>query len=62
MVRSWGIPNMEYSPIWQSKLPLEIKIFLWLVIKDKNLTRINLLKKDWSGSPDCLFCDQLKEY
>ena len=51
-----GIPNTEYDTIWKSKIPLKIKIFLWLVRKNKILTKLNLVKKGWSGPTDCPFC------
>ena len=53
-----GIPNKEYNSIWKSHIPLKIKIFLWLVRRDKILTKINLVAKGWQGDISCVFCGQ----
>jgi hypothetical protein len=44
--------------IWKAKLPLKIKIFLWQMCQDAVLTRENMKKRQWSGSPVCSFCNQ----
>jgi hypothetical protein len=41
--------------IWKSKVPLKIMIFLWQLFRDAVLTRDNLKKRDWLGSPLCSF-------
>ena len=51
-----GVPNNTFITIWQAKIPLKIKIFLWLVKKNKILTKVNLAKRGWQGSVDCPFC------
>ena len=40
-----GVPNTEFDYLWMSKLPLKIKISIWLVRKNKILTKDNLVKK-----------------
>ena len=42
--------------IWGVRLPLKVKIFLWLVLKGKILTKDNLLRRGWSGDEACVFC------
>jgi zinc-binding in reverse transcriptase len=37
-------------------VPLKIKILMWLVQKQKILTRDNLIQKGWIGSSQCCFC------
>ena len=37
---------------------MKIKIFLWLVRRDKILTKLNLVAKGWQGDTTCVFCDQ----
>jgi hypothetical protein len=37
-------------------LPHKIKVFLWLVLKNKILTKDNLRKRNWQDSLDCVFC------
>ena len=55
-----GIPNTEYQSIWKSHIPLKIKIFLWLVRKNKILTKANLKIKGWQDDSFCVFCSQLE--
>lgn len=40
----------------RSKIPLKIRIFLWLVKQKKVLTRVNLSKNGWQGYVRCPFC------
>lgn len=54
------ILNNTYNMIWYSKISLKIKIFLWLVGKNKILTKVNLLKRGWQEATDCVFCGQPK--
>lgn len=46
-----------HKKIWKGKIPSEIKVFLWLILNNAILTKDNLLKRNWSGSPTCYFCD-----
>jgi hypothetical protein len=55
-----GMPNSKFSTIWKSHIPLKIKIFLWLVRKDKILSKTNLVSKGWQGDTKCVFCDQIE--
>jgi hypothetical protein len=38
--------KVPYRFLWKSKLPQKIKVFLWLVIRNKILTKDNLKKKE----------------
>jgi len=42
--------------IWQTKLPIKIKIFLWYLKKEVVLTKDNLVTRNWSGDRGCCFC------
>jgi hypothetical protein len=42
--------------LWQTKIPLKIKIFLWQVINDKIQSVEQLKKRNWPGSIDCKMC------
>jgi hypothetical protein len=42
--------------LWKAKIPLKVKIFMWLTLQDSILTKDNLLKRKWRGSPACTFC------
>lgn len=47
-----------YKNIWRGKVPQKIKIFMWLLSNNAVLTKDNMVKRKWSGSPSCAFCDQ----
>jgi hypothetical protein len=42
--------------IWQTKLPMKIKIFMWYLKKGVTLTKDNLAKRNWFGDKNCSFC------
>ncbi|WVZ75219.1 hypothetical protein U9M48_023298 [Paspalum notatum var. saurae] len=42
--------------IWQTKLPLKIKIFLWYLKKGVSLTKDNLGRRNWHGDKSYCFC------
>jgi hypothetical protein len=44
--------------IWKAKLPLKIKVFMWQLFQIAILTRDNLKKRKWPGSPLYSFCAQ----
>jgi hypothetical protein len=44
--------------LWQTKIPLKIKIFLWQVINDNIQSAEQLKKRNWPGSIDCKMCGQ----
>jgi hypothetical protein len=48
--------SIPYKFLWKSKLPQKIKIFMWLVVRNKILTKDNLKKRNWNGSLECCFC------
>lgn len=47
-----------HKKIWKSKIPAKIKIFLWLLLNNAVLTKDNLLRRKWVGSPTSYFCSQ----
>jgi zinc-binding in reverse transcriptase len=42
--------------LWLLNIFLKIKIFILLVKRNRILTKVNLAKKDWQGSVQCMFC------
>jgi zinc-binding in reverse transcriptase len=42
-------------------MPLKVKIFLWLVKRNRVLTKLNLAKSGWSASTKYIFSD-LEEF
>lgn len=55
LTRSYSGPN--YKLIWKVKIPLKIKIFMWLVAQSAILTKDNMEKRKWQGDPTCYFCN-----
>jgi hypothetical protein len=49
-------PN--FKMIWKAKIPLKIKIFMWLVSQNVILTNDNLVKRKWKGSNSCVFFNE----
>lgn len=48
--------KVPYRFLWKIKIPHKIKIFLWLIIKNRILSKENLIKRSWFGVSDCVFC------
>lgn len=47
---SYGPHNKQ---MWKAKMPLKIKIFMWLTLQNSILTKDNLMKGKWKG---CFLC------
>jgi hypothetical protein len=47
------VTNNSY--IWKIKVPLKIKVFLWLLHRQAILTKDNLVKKNWHINVMCYF-------
>lgn len=54
-INSNCVPTNKY--LWKFKLPLEIKVFVWFLIKCVILNKDNLVKQNWIGSQCCCFCN-----
>jgi zinc-binding in reverse transcriptase len=53
--------TQELSTVWwELRIPLKIKVFMWLTGKKKILTRDNLAKRGWQGVPACSFCSEIE--
>ena len=50
----------HYKLIWKAKLPLKIKIWLWLIEHNAILAKDNLAKRNWSGDLHCRFCSDME--
>ena len=42
--------------IWRLKIPLKTKIFAWYLRRGVILTKDNLIRRNWHGSSQCVFC------
>lgn len=57
-LQSKGV-KFPYRKLWKLKIPLKIKVFVLLLIKNKILTKDNLFKRGWrKGDRKCKFCDK----
>jgi hypothetical protein len=52
---SYIVPYNNY--LWKIKIPLKIKVFLWLLYREALLTKDNLVKRNWHGNELCSFCN-----
>jgi len=50
--------DVDSKQLWKAKIPLKVKIFMWLTLQNSILTKDNLLKRKWKGSPACAFCQE----
>nr|CAD1842587.1 unnamed protein product [Ananas comosus var. bracteatus] len=51
-----GVTATHFARLWKTKTPLKVKIFGWLVLLRKVLTKDNLSKRGWSGEVTCALC------
>ena len=56
IINSSALPSSK--DVWKVKVPLKIKVFMWFVHKQVILTKNNLVKRNWTGSTRCSFCDR----
>ena len=56
VINSNSIPTSKH--VWDVKVPLKIKVFMWFVHKQVILTKDNLIKRNWTGPARCSFCDR----
>ena len=50
------VPVDNNKKIWKVKIPLKNKIFAWYLRRGVILIKDNLIKRNWHGSTQCLFC------
>ena len=53
-----GIQPVLVSSVWDIKIPPRVQYFLWLLSKNKLLTRDNLGKRRKVEDSTCLFCNE----
>ena len=53
-----GVILDNIMTIWNANVPQRIQIFLWLLVKNKPLTRDNLQKRQHVEDVTCLFCGE----
>jgi len=58
VINHWGVKLVYVQSVWNLKIPPRIQIFLWLLSKNKILTRTNLAKRKKLDDLSCLFCSE----
>jgi hypothetical protein len=48
--------DRSFKQLWKAKIPLKIKIWLWLIWHNAIATKDNMKKRKWVGSFICQFC------
>ena len=46
---------------WSLPIPYKIRIFMWLLAKNKILTKVKLQSKGWQGNTQCHFCSGVED-
>jgi hypothetical protein len=52
------VPNKSYH--WKIKIPLKIRVLLWLLYREAIVTKDNIVKRNWHGNVMCCFCNNYK--
>jgi hypothetical protein len=55
-----GVAPVYVSSVWNLSVPPMVQFFLWLVSKNRVLTRDNLAKRQEVSDPTCLLCNELE--
>jgi zinc-binding in reverse transcriptase len=55
-----SVISHEFDIVWKSKIPLKVKKIMWLLTKNKILTKKNLIRRGWQGDTSCAFVVILK--
>lgn len=51
-----GVKLPRMQKFWKTKLPLKVKVFLRLAMKDRIQSGVQLKKKNWKGERNCVLC------
>jgi hypothetical protein len=53
--------GLSFKKIWKAKIPLKIRVFMWLVSQNAILTKDNLTKRKWKGNTSGAFCTEKED-
>ena len=51
-----GVINKRMQRIWECRLPMKIKVFMWLTLQDRLPTGVVLKRRNWKGDLKCVIC------
>lgn len=60
MLSRRGVINKRMQRVWGCKLPLKIKVFLWLACQGRLQTGVALKRRKWKGNERCVVCNVLE--
>jgi hypothetical protein len=55
-----SLTKTPYWFIWKAKIPQRIRVFMWMILKNKILSKENLKRKNWQGNVNCDWCGCLE--
>lgn len=58
VINNRGVIPVHLPAIWNLKIPPRVHFFLWLLTKNKVLTRDNVSKRKSVDDERCLFCSE----
>jgi hypothetical protein len=50
--------DRSFKHLWKAKIPLKIKIWLWLIWHNAIATKNTMFAKGWTGNVRCQYCEQ----
>ncbi len=56
-----GVRDCKIPFIWKAKVPLRVKVFLWLAARTRILTADTLARRGWQGPSICVLCSRSEE-
>lgn len=56
-----GVINFDWDLVWLNKVPSKVKIFVWLVIRNRVLTMENLQRRGIRFAGKCILCGHESE-
>ena len=55
-----GVINKRLKKLWACRLPMKLKVFLWLAVHGRLQTGAALKQKKWKGSANCHICGEVE--
>jgi hypothetical protein len=50
--------DRSFKHLWKAKIPLKIKVWLWLIWHNAIVTKDTMSERGWTGNPFYQFCNQ----
>ena len=60
LYRWLSLKNKRAEKIWRSKLPMKIKVFMWLANQNRLPTKTKMKERKWKGEQGCRNCGALE--